>query len=112
MIYQTLQDLKDACTEAIYEGSPAIDFEVGVFSGKYTTPVSPAYFEHLSKLRGNKKRKAASMAQEGSKPQIITVASGGPVNGAPCYGKSDEEEEVEEEEEKQDKSLINQEDVR
>lgn len=108
MIYQTLQDLKDACTEAIHEGSEAIDFEVGVFSGEYTTPVTCAYFDHLSKLRGKKKRKAASMTQDGDPSQTVVVGSGGPVNGATCNGKVEDEEE----DEKPDQGPANREDVR
>lgn len=108
MIYQTLPDLRDACTEAIHEGGEAIDFEVGVFSGKYTTPVTSAYFDHLSRLRGNKKRKAASMARDGENGQTVVVASGGPVNGATCNGTVEDEED----DDKRHKGPVNREDVR
>lgn len=49
VIYQTLPDLEAACAEL----SPRKDqkFEVGVFNGKYVTPVSDEYLRHLDSLR-------------------------------------------------------------
>jgi amidophosphoribosyltransferase len=54
MIYQTLEDLIAACAEL----SPRKNqlFEVGVFCGKYITPVKDNYFEHLDMLRGSRKK--------------------------------------------------------
>jgi amidophosphoribosyltransferase len=54
LIFQTLDDLKQACAEL----SPRPDqkFEVGVFCGTYITPVKDNYFEHLDLLRGNRKK--------------------------------------------------------
>lgn len=49
IIYQSLPDLQDACAKA----SPRKDqqFEVGVFCGKYVTPVEDGYLEHLESVR-------------------------------------------------------------
>ena len=70
VIYQDLEDLKAACTEASPEGLIK-DFEVGVFCGKYKTAVPKGYFDHLSELRGTK-RKAAPDASE----PVVTGNSG------------------------------------
>ncbi|CAH0023878.1 unnamed protein product [Clonostachys rhizophaga] len=80
VVYQSLDDLKDACREAIQDGYEKIDFETGVFSGHYTTPVPEEYFEHLERLRSNKKRKAAAITESEGGAQTVLVASGGPVN--------------------------------
>jgi hypothetical protein len=49
VIYQELEDLKD-CVRGF---NPAVlDFEDGVFTGKYVTGCPPHYLEHLEKLRG------------------------------------------------------------
>ncbi|KAL2168235.1 hypothetical protein VTG60DRAFT_243 [Thermothelomyces hinnuleus] len=75
VIYQDLDDLKSACMEAAPSGR-VTDFEVGVFCGKYRTPVPEGYFEHLNESRG-KKRKIAEQAV----PTASTApGSGGPVN--------------------------------
>ncbi|ODH45408.1 amidophosphoribosyltransferase [Paracoccidioides brasiliensis] len=56
VIFQTLSDLKEACANAGAEndqkGNRPQDFEVGVFCGKYVTPVPEGYFERLEKVRG------------------------------------------------------------
>ena len=54
VIYQTLDDLKAACAELSPRQNQ--EFEVGVFCGQYVTPVQPAYFEHLERVRGESKR--------------------------------------------------------
>ena len=66
VIFQTLDDLKAACTEAVVPGAePRTDFEVGVFCGKYVTPVDDAYFLHLEKIRGeSRKLKLMESARE------------------------------------------------
>lgn len=68
MIFQNLEDLEKACAEAsppnmISREHPK--FEVGVFNGRYVTPVAPGYFEHLEKVRGeSKKMKLMESARE------------------------------------------------
>ncbi|KAK0720793.1 putative amidophosphoribosyltransferase [Lasiosphaeris hirsuta] len=75
VIYQDLDDLKAACTEA----SPDFqikDFEVGVFCGKYKTEVPEGYFELLNESRGKKRKMAGSHEVSNSN----APANGGPVN--------------------------------
>ena len=66
VIFQTLDDLKAACREAVMPGAePRTDFEVGVFCGKYVTPVDAAYFLHLEQVRGeSRKLKVMERARE------------------------------------------------
>ncbi|KAL8773872.1 MAG: hypothetical protein Q9209_001302 [Squamulea sp. 1 TL-2023] len=56
IIFQDLEDLKTACSEAVVSKSNTPraprDFEVGVFCGKYATPVDEGYFQHLEQVRG------------------------------------------------------------
>ncbi len=49
IVYQTLQDLEAAC--ASLSPRPNQRFEVGVFCGKYVTPVEDGYFKHLEHVR-------------------------------------------------------------
>ncbi len=83
MIYQSLDDLKVACLDAIEGETQITDFEVGVFSGKYQTEVPVSYFEHLSELRAAKgrKRKTTEDATAGTDSKKLTlVGNGAPVN--------------------------------
>ncbi len=68
VIYQNLDDLKAACAEAVVPGAtprPNQDFEVGVFCGKYVTPVDDSYFVHLEQVRGeSRKLKLVETARE------------------------------------------------
>lgn len=65
VIYQSLEDLKASCADLSPRGAATQTFEVGVFCGKYVTPVSEGYFEHIEKLRGeNKKLKVLDAARE------------------------------------------------
>ncbi|KAK1760544.1 phosphoribosyltransferase-like protein [Echria macrotheca] len=59
VIYQDLDALKAACSEAS-EGK-IMDFEVGVFCGKYSTPVPEGYFEHLNAGRGEGRKIAGAL---------------------------------------------------
>lgn len=79
VIYQDLDDLKAACAELAAPDGPT-QFEVGVFCGKYITPVPEGYFEHLNELRGTK-RKHATHAQVASSGPTI-VAGGGQTGSA------------------------------
>jgi amidophosphoribosyltransferase len=64
VIYQSLADLKAACAELSPRG-PTQEFEVGVFCGKYVTPVTKGYFEHLERIRGqSRKLKVLDSAKE------------------------------------------------
>jgi amidophosphoribosyltransferase len=54
VIYQSLADLKSAVAELSPRENQ--DFEVGVFCGKYVTPVTKGYFERLEKIRGESRK--------------------------------------------------------
>ncbi|KAL8754506.1 MAG: hypothetical protein Q9199_004300 [Rusavskia elegans] len=59
VIFQDLQDLKAACSEAVVSKaapSKPRDFEVGVFCGDYVTPVDEGYFQHLEEVRGETRK--------------------------------------------------------
>lgn len=61
VIYQKLEDLVQSCGAL---GSEVKNFEVGVFSGEYVTPVQPDYFQRLESIRGQnslKKRQEAAI---------------------------------------------------
>ncbi|KAK5114690.1 hypothetical protein LTR62_002263 [Meristemomyces frigidus] len=63
VIYQSLEDLKSACAQESPRKTQ--DFEVGVFCGKYVTPVGENYFQHLEQMRGEaKKMKVMDKARE------------------------------------------------
>lgn len=68
VIFQELDDLKEACVQAVCKGSIGRkdqEFEVGVFNGEYVTPVPKGYFEHLERIRGEtKKMKMMESARE------------------------------------------------
>lgn len=68
VIFQELEDLISACAAAVWPGTTARkdqEFEVGVFNGKYVTPVPDGYFIHLEKIRGEtKKMKVMESARE------------------------------------------------
>lgn len=56
VIYQTLPDLEAACA-ALSPRDPATQkFEVGVFCGRYITPVEDGYFHHLEQIRGERRK--------------------------------------------------------
>jgi amidophosphoribosyltransferase len=69
IIFQTLDDLTDACAELVrsQDLSEPQSFEVGVFCGQYATPVPPNYFDHLEEIRGNRRSFKVSEAT----PQIV-----------------------------------------
>ncbi|KAI9663225.1 MAG: amidophosphoribosyltransferase [Bathelium mastoideum] len=55
VIYQELDDLVSACASLSPRLPSEQKFEVGVFCGRYVTPVSDGYFQHLEQLRGESK---------------------------------------------------------
>ncbi|KAL9126179.1 MAG: hypothetical protein Q9175_007957, partial [Cornicularia normoerica] len=91
VIYQNLDDLKAACAEAVVEDARPrnfLDFEVGVFCGKYVTPVDDAYFGHLEQVRGeSRKFKVMESAREAvangsaNHEEIEMATNGVEVNG-------------------------------
>ncbi|EPE26679.1 N-terminal nucleophile aminohydrolases (Ntn hydrolases) [Glarea lozoyensis ATCC 20868] len=72
VIYQSLDDLKAACAELSPRG-PTQEFEVGVFCGKYATPVTEEYFEHLERIRGESKK---LKVLQGAKEMLMTGQAG------------------------------------
>jgi amidophosphoribosyltransferase len=54
IIFQTLDDLNEACIEAARDSGREWPhtFEVGVFCGRYITPVPDGYLDHLDAVRG------------------------------------------------------------
>lgn len=72
VIFQTLDDLISVCAEVSQEDGrqEPKNFEVGVFSGNYVTPVGDGYFQRLEKARG-----------EGRKLKVIESAREAVVNG-------------------------------
>ncbi|KAG5929169.1 hypothetical protein E4U42_006897 [Claviceps africana] len=91
LVYLTLDGLEAACRDAAEKDSKVKDFEVGVFDGKYVTGVPDGYFDRLSSVRQQgKKRKAATFdltvngtadsAESTDDP--VVVANSGPVYGA------------------------------
>lgn len=80
LVFQTLEDLKAACMEAVDSTSKVTDFEVGVFCGNYRTPVPDKYFERLNILHSTGKNPAAGSVTTNGDGAFL-VASSGPVNG-------------------------------
>ena len=87
-MYQSLDDLNAACADLAPinpktgERSPK-SFEVGVFCGKYVTPVSEGYFEHLERIRGEGRKlkildnaRDAVMKGTADEEQIVMAANG------------------------------------
>ena len=56
VIYQSLEDLESAVAQDSPRDPKTQKFEVGVFCGKYVTPVSDEYFDHLERVRGEAKK--------------------------------------------------------
>ncbi|KAF2712028.1 amidophosphoribosyltransferas-like protein [Pleomassaria siparia CBS 279.74] len=56
VIFQNLPDLIEACASLSPRDPATQQFEVGVFCGKYVTPVHDGYFEHLEKIRGESRK--------------------------------------------------------
>lgn len=68
VIFQTLDDLTDACMEVKSEDvSEPQSFECGVFCGQYATPIPPEYFQHLEELRSKSQPVKISQAT----PQLV-----------------------------------------
>ncbi|KAK3057087.1 amidophosphoribosyltransferase [Extremus antarcticus] len=65
VIYQSLEDLESACAQESPRDPATQRFEVGVFCGKYVTPVPENYFEQLEEVRGKtRKLKVLDNARE------------------------------------------------
>lgn len=56
VIYQTLGDLEAACASLSPRDNASQKFEVGVFCGKYVTPVDDDYFNRLERIRGESRK--------------------------------------------------------
>lgn len=93
VIYQTLEDLERACAELSPRDPRRQRFEVGVFCGKYVTPVDDAYFEHLEYVRGERGRQKKiegareAVVQGGASEEDVRIAMTGElVDGAVVNG--------------------------
>lgn len=104
VIYQSLEDLESACAQESPRDPAKQRFEVGVFCGKYVTPVPEDYFAHLERVRGeSRKFKVLQSALEAvrhgiaGEEQIKMAANGVAVTNQgdiiPKDGMSDGEEE-------------------
>lgn len=83
VIYQSLEDLKSSVAQESPRDPNTQEFEVGVFCGKYITPVSDAYFEHLERVRGETKKikvmdkaREAVLMGEADEQQVKMAANG------------------------------------
>ncbi|KAI1392299.1 amidophosphoribosyltransferase [Hypoxylon trugodes] len=85
VIYQDLDDLKAACAELAPPDGPT-QFEVGVFCGKYVTPVPEGYFDHLNQLRGTKRKHATHATVSSSGPTIVVGGGQTGANGSASNG--------------------------
>ncbi|KAI4657670.1 uncharacterized protein J4E92_003316 [Alternaria infectoria] len=83
VVYQNLEDLQSACARLSPRDPATQKFEVGVFCGKYVTPVDAGYFEHLERIRGeSRKQKVMEKAREAvvhgtANPQQVRMAAKG-----------------------------------
>ncbi|KAI1454091.1 amidophosphoribosyltransferase [Annulohypoxylon moriforme] len=84
VIYQDLDDLKAACAELAPKNGPT-EFEVGVFCGKYVTPVPEGYFEHLNELRGTKRKHATHAPIASSGATMVVGGSQTGTNGSASH---------------------------
>ncbi|KAH7324608.1 amidophosphoribosyltransferase [Stachybotrys elegans] len=84
LIYQDLQDLKDACTEAVSEEREikVSDFEVSTFTGQYRTEVPESYFEQRPRDPGEVIPPYANSTSVGGASDVVLVASSSPSNVA------------------------------
>lgn len=65
VVYQSLEDLTEACAQDSPRDPKTQQFEIGVFCGKYVTPVGDEYFQHMEQMRGEaKKLKVLDKARE------------------------------------------------
>jgi amidophosphoribosyltransferase len=86
VIYQTLEDLTRACASLSPRDPATQKFEVGVFCGKYVTPVDDGYFEHIDRIRGERRQeKVMESAREAvmngvANPTQIRMAAKGVVS--------------------------------
>ncbi|KAB5533548.1 amidophosphoribosyltransferase-like protein [Coniochaeta sp. 2T2.1] len=95
VIYQELDDLVEACAELSPRDPKTQQFEVGVFTGCYTTPVPEGYFAHLNQLRGIKRKAPDETTATINGAQAQLVGSSGPVEVGVVNGDKDGEREME-----------------
>ena len=73
IIYQTLPDLEAACAALSPRVTGPKRFEVGVFCGKYVTPVDETYFQHMEQVRG---RRPKAKAEEAASQAVVQGLAG------------------------------------
>lgn len=79
VIYQSLEDLVDACRQELRLGEHASaveGFEVGVFSGQYITGADELYFEHLEATRERNARAKTDAGAEQAAMDDIALFNG------------------------------------
>ncbi len=82
VIYQDIDDLRDACIGAAESGSTEIsEFEIGVFCGQYKTDVPDDYFEHLGRAAAAKSAKKAKAQAQADVQTQGTKRKSDAVNG-------------------------------
>ncbi|KAI1104569.1 amidophosphoribosyltransferase [Jackrogersella minutella] len=91
VIYQDLDDLKAACAGLAQPNGPT-EFEVGVFCGKYVTPVPEGYFEHLNELRGTKRKHTTHAPIASSGAMMVVGGSQTGTNGSAFHAVASEGE--------------------
>lgn len=83
VIYQSLPDLEAACASLSPRDPATQKFEVGVFCGKYVTPVHEDYFDRLERIRGESRKlkvmesaRQAVMSGAATESQVRMAAKG------------------------------------
>lgn len=78
VVYQTLPDLIDAIVNSAIDAERKVDeFEVGVFNGKYITPLDEGYLDHLEELKNKRIAQANNVGKRGADRTLRKESQGG-----------------------------------